>query len=59
MFLNDLAFLNDFGDTEIADFDSFLAIEKDVVELDVSVNDRPAVDVSQAVRNLFEDELGV
>ena len=56
---DDLALLDDFGYTEVADLDTFLAVEQDVVQLDVSVDDGAAVDVSQAIRYLLEDELAI
>jgi len=57
--LYNLAFLDDLGDSEVADLDSFLTVKQDVVKLDVPVNHRPAVDVRQSVKNLLEYELAV
>ena len=57
--MDDLALLDYLGDSEIAYFDAFLAVQQYIVELDVSVYDRAAVDMSQSVCDLLEDELAV
>ena len=54
-----MTFLNYFRDTEVADFYSLLAVEEDVVKLDVSVDHGPTVDVSQPISDLLEDELSI
>lgn len=59
MLLDDLAFLYYLGDAKVANLDSFLAIQEDVVKFDVPVYDGPAVDVSKAISNLLENEFGI
>jgi len=54
-----LSLLDDLGDAKVADLDSLFAVKEDVIELDVSVDHRPAVDVGQAVDDLLEDELRI
>lgn len=59
LLLYNLAFLDYLRDTEVAYLDALLAVEQDVIQFDVSVDDRPAMNVRQPVRDLLEDELGV
>lgn len=59
LLLNYLSFLDNFADTKVAYFDALLAVKQNVVELDVSVDDRPAMDVCKPVQYLFENELAV
>ena len=56
LFLNYLPFLNNLGNTKIADLDALLAVEEDVIKLDISMNDRSAVNMCQGVCYLFENE---
>ncbi len=46
LFLNDLTLFDNFRYTEVTYLDALLAIQEDVIKLDVSMNDRAAVDVS-------------
>lgn len=59
LLLDHLALLDDLRYAKVADLDTLLAIQKDIVELDVAMNHGAAVDVRQAVRNLLEDEFGI
>lgn len=59
LLLNELPFLDNFGDTKIADFNTFLTIKQDVVKFDVSVDHRAAVDVCKPVCDLFKYEFGI
>ena len=59
LLLDHLAFLYDFRHTEITDFNSFLTIKKDIVELDISMNNRPAMNMCKTISYLLEDEFGV
>lgn len=59
LLLYDLTLLYYFGNAKVADLDPFLTIEKYVVELDVTMNDGPAVNVGKSVSNLLEDELSI
>lgn len=43
---------------EVTDLDDIIRVDKNIVELDVSVKNRARVDVSESVDNLFEYELG-
>ena len=54
-----MAFLDDLGDAKVADFDTFLAVKQNVVQLDVSVDDGAAVNMGQSIDDLLEDELAV
>ena len=57
MFLDYLALLYNLGDTEVANFYAFLTIQEDVIELVVTMNHRPAVDVCQPICDLLEYKL--
>lgn len=59
MLLNDLALLDDLGNSEVANLDSLLAVKQNVVKLDISMDNRSAVDVSKPIGNLFEYKLGI
>ena len=59
LLFDQLVFLHDLGDPEIDDLGSLMSIEQDVVQLDVSVNHRPAVNVSEAEANLLEQVLSI
>ena len=39
LLLDDLTFLNDLGDAEVADLDSLLAVQKNIIKLDITVDD--------------------
>jgi len=59
LFLDHLSLANDLRNTEVANLYSLLAVQEDVIQLYISVDDGPAMDVSQPVGDLFENELGI
>jgi len=56
LLLNHLAFLYDLGDTEVTYLNALLAVKQDIVELNVSMYYRSAVNMCQGIGYLFEDE---
>ena len=59
LLLNHLTFLDDLTHTEITDFNSFFSIKQNIVKLDISVNNTPAMDMGQTIHDLFENELRI
>lgn len=59
LLLDNLTFLDDLRHSEVANLDSFLAVKQNIVELDVSMDNRAAMDVRQSVEYLFENELAI
>ncbi len=59
LFLDELMLLDDLGHSEITQFNSFLIIEQDVIQLDVSVKHASAVAMTQTIDDLLEDEPGL
>lgn len=55
---HDFAFLDLLGNAEVGNLDVAFAIEQNVVELDVPVEDVLRVDVANALDNLLEQHLG-
>ena len=54
-----MTFLNNLGDAEVANFDTLLAVEQNVVQFDISMDHRTTMDVRESINDLFEDELAV
>ena len=59
LLLDELMLLDDLGHSEITQFDSFLIVEQDIIQLDVSVQHASTVTMSQTIDDLFEDEFGL
>ena len=57
--MDNLSLLYDLGHTKIANLDSFLAIKENIVQLNISMNDRSAVNVCQSISDLLKDEFGI
>lgn len=54
MIFNELVFADYLTDSKVTDFDSEISINKDVIKLDISMNYRPAVNMSESIDYLFE-----
>lgn len=58
LLVHDVAGFDQLAHSEVCNFDVSLAIEEDVIELDVSVKNPLAMNVAQAFNDLSEDDLG-
>jgi hypothetical protein len=56
LLLHNLPFLYSFRDTKVCDLDLAFAVQKNVVELDVTMKNFFAVDVPNALNYLFEED---
>jgi hypothetical protein len=57
LLLDDLTFVDESAHTEVADLDRAFNVHQDVVQLDVSVKDTPAVAVAKTEHDLLEHVL--
>lgn len=59
LFLDHLSFFYDFWNSKIAYFDTFFAVEKDIVKFDVSMDDGPAMNMRKPISNLLKNEFSI
>ena len=53
--MHDVSLLDELADSEICNLDVAIAIEEDVIELDISVEDSLFVDITESFDDLPED----
>lgn len=59
MLLDDLSFLNDLRYTKITNLYSLFAIQQNIIQFDISMNNRSAMNMSKSISYLFEYKLGI